>query len=259
VRRREDLLAALTGTALVVVAIGAWHAYVTAFEVSAFILPAPAQVAEAWWALLREPAAWRHSWVTAYETLVGFVIATVLGVAFGTVLGKLRWLERALNPFIVASQVVPKIALVPLFVVWFGFGITTKVIVAAVLAFFPVFSNTLLGVKSVDPGHRDVMRSLNAGRLDGFLRLELPSALPYILTGMEVGVVLALIGAVVGEYLGGNEGLGYLAVASMNAYDTARLFAVILQLSLLGLVLYAAVGALRRLVIPWHESAAPRL
>jgi NitT/TauT family transport system permease protein len=151
------------------------------------------------------------------------------------------------------------VALVPLFVVWFGFGITTKVIVAAVLAFFPIFSNTVLGVKSVELGHRDVMQSLNASRLQIFLKLDLPSALPYILTGMEVGIVLAVIGAVVGEYLGGNEGLGYMAVASMNAYDTTQLFAVIIQLTLLGFLLYLAIGALRRWLIPWHHSVFVRL
>ena len=121
-------------------------------------------------------------------------------------------LEKMLNPFIVATQVVPKVALVPLFVVWFGFGITSKVVIAAVLAFFPILLNTLLGVKSVDRGHREVLASLNASRWQSIIELEFPSALPYILTGMEVGVVLAIIGAVVGEYLGGSQGLGNLAV-----------------------------------------------
>jgi NitT/TauT family transport system permease protein len=141
-----------------------------------------------------------------------------------------------------------------LFVVWFGFGMTSKILLAAVLAFFPIFTNTLLGVKSVDPGHRDVMTSLNASRRQVFLHLEMKSALPYIMTGAEVGVVLAIIGAVVGEYLGGNEGLGYLLIAKMNAYETDGLFAVIVGLSAIGFLFYSVVSGIRRAVIPWHES-----
>ena len=127
-------------------------------------------------------------------------------------------------------------------------------IVAAILAFFPILTNTVLGVKSVDMGHRDVMTSLNASRWQIFRRLELPSSLPYILTGMEVGIVLAIIGAIVGEYLGGNAGLGFMLVSKMNGYETDGLFAVIIQMTLLGFFFYFATGALRRLLIPWHQS-----
>jgi NitT/TauT family transport system permease protein len=256
---RDRLLTWGLGPALVLVFLGVWQWYVTAFDVSAFILPPPTAVFARFVEIVQQPDTWRHTFVTGYETLVGFLFALVLGVSLGLVVGKVKALEKALEPFIVASQVIPKVALVPLFVVWFGFGITTKVIVAAVLAFFPIFSNTVLGVKSVELGHRDVMQSLNASRLQIFLKLDLPSALPFILTGMEVGIVLAVIGAVVGEYLGGNEGLGYMAVASMNAYDTTQLFAVIIQLTLLGFVLYLLIGMLRRWLIPWHHSVFVRL
>ena len=232
----------------------AWHVYVVEFNVSKFILPPPIDVGHALVELLWTPSTWRHASTTVQETIVGFAIACVIGVGLGALLGKVLWLEQTLNPFIIATQVIPKIALVPLFIVWFGFGLTSKIIVAAVLAFFPIFTNTLLGVKSVDLGHREVMASLNASRAATFLRLELPSALPFILIGMEVGIVLSIIGAVVGEYLGGNRGLGYLLVAKMNAYETDSLFAVIVLLAAVGSIFYALVGALRRVVIPWHES-----
>ena len=146
--------------------------------------------------------------MTVYATLLGFLWALVIGVGLGVVIARVRWLEQTLNPFVVASQVLPKVALVPLFVVWFGFGVTSKVLIAATLAFFPILTNTVLGVKSIDRGHGDVMLSLNATRWQIFRRLELPSALPYIITGMEIGIVLALIGAIVGEYVGGDTGLG---------------------------------------------------
>jgi NitT/TauT family transport system permease protein len=244
----------ITTPAIVTAFLLVWHLYVTWFDVSKFILPPPMAVAESFVELVTARNTWYHTWITLYETLVGFLLATLIGVGLGAVLGKTPWLEKALNPFIVATQVVPKVALVPLFILWFGFGPESKIVVATVLAFFPILTNTILGVKSVDLGHKDVMTVLNAGRWQRFVTLELPSALPAILAGMEVGVVLAIIGAVVGEYLGGSTGLGHLAVASMNDYKVGTLFAVILLLTLIGFVLYVLVGLLKHLVIPWHES-----
>jgi NitT/TauT family transport system permease protein len=205
------------------------------------------------------PRGWNHTYWTLYATLAGFFWAIVIGVGLGVMIARIRWLELTLNPFIVATQVIPKVALVPLFVVWFGFGVTSKVIVAAVLAFFPILTNTVLGVKSIDEGHRDVMTSLNATRWQIFRRLELPSALPYIITGLEVGIVLAIIGAIVGEYLGGSSGLGHLLIARLNAFETDQMFAVLIHMSLLGFTFYFLIGALRRRLIPWHASARPRV
>jgi NitT/TauT family transport system permease protein len=239
---------------LLVVFVLAWHFYVVYFHISKFILPPPLAVWQSLIELLNTPSTWHHLWITVYETVVGFVVACVIGIGLGTFLGKIYWLERAVNPFIIATQVVPKVALVPLFILWFGFGPEAKIVVAAVLAFFPILTNTVLGVKSVERGHRDVMTVMNATRWQSFTSLELPSSLPTILAGMEVGIVLALIGAVVGEYLGGSTGLGHLLVASLNDYKVGAMFAVIFLLTAVGFVLYFLVGTLRRVVIPWHES-----
>lgn len=244
----------ITTPAILIAFLLVWHFYVTWFNVSKFIVPPPTAVAESFVELLTSRSTLYHAWITLYETLVGFVLATVIGVGLGAVLGKTPWLEQALNPFIVATQVVPKVALVPLFILWFGFGPEAKIVVAAVLAFFPILTNTVLGVKSVDLGHKDVMTVLNARRWQRFVTLELPSALPAVLAGMEVGVVLAIIGAVVGEYLGGSTGLGHLAVAALNDYKVGALFAIILLLTLIGFALYVLVGTLKHFVIPWHES-----
>jgi NitT/TauT family transport system permease protein len=249
------LLPWLTTPLITIVLLAMWQVFVTLTHTSAFILPPPLAVWRAWVELLGSPRAWHHAGVTAEETLVGFFWGTLIGVALGLVIGRRRWLETTLNPFIITTQVVPKVAFVPLFVVWFGFGLTSKIIVAAVLAFFPILTNTVLGVKSIEAGHRDVMTGLNATRWQVFRRLELPSALPYILTGMEVGIVLAIIGAIVGEYLGGNDGLGFLMISRMNAYETDGLFAVMLQMSILGFVFYFAIGLLRKLLIGWHQSS----
>ena len=136
----------------------------------------------------------------------------------------------------------------------FRSGPESKILMAAMLAFFPVFGNTLFAVKSVESGHRDVMISLNAGRWQTFTKLELPSALPAILTGIEVGMVFATVGAVVGEFMGGSEGLGFLAVSSLNAFEVDVLFAVLILLTVVGFALYSLVLAARRLLVPWHES-----
>ena len=195
-----------------------------------------------------------NAYVTLFETLAGFALATVFGMAIGWVVAISPLMERALHPFIVASQVIPKVALVPLFVLWFGFGSTSKVIVAAVIAFFPVMVNTVLGLRSVQPGHADVFRALRATTFQRVLLLQIPSALPAILAGMEMAIVLATIGAVVGEYLGSSSGLGYLAVATMNAFQTDRLFVLIILLTLMGFVLYMAMAWLRGLLISWSAD-----
>lgn len=254
-RPRKHLLwitTPLLAAAFVVV----WHFYIVVFDVSRFVLPLPAEVLGGLGKLLSNPETYGHMLATVVETLVGFAVGAVFGILIGAVLAKLPTLEFTLRPFIVALQVVPKIALIPLFILWFGFGPESKILMAAMLAFFPVFANTLFGMKSVDAGHRDVMISLNAGRWQMFTKLEFPSALPSILTGMEVGMVFATVGAVVGEFMGGSQGLGFLAVSSLNAFEVDVLFADLLILTVVGFALYSLVLGLRRWAIPWHESVA---
>ena len=238
----------------IVVLVIIWKLVIAIFDVSPFVLPQPEDVLKGVKELVKSDGFWSDVRVTLTETLVGFAIALVLGIVLGTILGRVVWLEQAARPVIVASQVVPKVALIPLFIIWFGFGMTSKIIIVALLAFFPILLNVILGVRSVDTGHRDVMRSLNASRWATFRRLEYPSTLPYILAGMEVGIVFAVVGAIVGEYLGGDQGLGYRIVTSLNNLQAETLFAVILVLTLFGFLLYLAVIALKRFLIPWHDS-----
>ena len=234
----------ISTVASIVVLIIIWKLVIAVFNVSPFVLPQPEDVVGAVRDLAREDTFWTDVRITLTETLVGFGIAIVLGIGLGTLLGRVVWLEQAMRPVIVASQVVPKVALIPLFIIWFGFGITSKIIIVAMIAFFPMLLNTILGVRSVDEGQRDVMRSLNATRWQTFRRLEYPSTLPYILAGMEVGIIFAVIGAIVGEYLGGDQGLGYQIVTSLNNLEAERLFAVIFCLTLFGFILYLAVVSL---------------
>jgi NitT/TauT family transport system permease protein len=253
---RGKLLPWISTPILLVAVVICWKLVIAVFDISPYVLPQPEQVVGGMWDVVQQRDFSEHLQVTLTETFVGFAIALVTGVALGAILGRIMWLERALRPLIVASQVVPKVALVPLFIVWFGFGITSKIVIVAILAFFPIMLNTLLGTRSVEPGHRDVMRGLNAGRWATFWRLDYHSTMPYVFAGMEIGIVFAIIGAVVGEYLGGNKGLGYLIVVSLNALNAEQLFAVITILTLIGFILFLAVLGLKRLFIPWHESVA---
>lgn len=239
---------------LILVILGVWQLVVTVLNVNPFIFPPPGEVLGAFFGLFSEANAWSATLTTVAEVLMGFGIAVVVGIIVGVVLGKLPWLEASLRPLIVIAQVSPKVAFIPLFVIWFGFGMTSKVVLSALLAFFPIMLNVLLGVRSVEQGHREVMQSLNASGWQRFLFLDLRSLLPYLFAGMEVAIVLATIGAIVGEYLGGNDGLGNLVVEAMNSLDAARTFGLILWLSIVGLILYLIVNELKRFAIPWHES-----
>jgi NitT/TauT family transport system permease protein len=259
IKDRETLVKYLpwiSAPVMLLLVVGVWQFAVSVIGVSKFILPAPVDVASALGTLVTGASVWTDIRVTLTEVVVGFVIALISGVLVGSVLGRVLWLARAMQPAMVAFQVVPKVAFIPLFVIWFGFGATSKIIMAAILAFFPIMLNVMLGVRSVDPGHRDVMRGLGASRWATFKHLELPSTLPYVFAGAEVGIVFAVIGAIVGEYLGGSQGLGYLVVTSLNALDSPALFAVILILAVMGSVLFVAVTTIKRFVIPWHDSIA---
>jgi NitT/TauT family transport system permease protein len=244
------------GLAVLAVLVGGWQAYIEIEDVSPFVLPPPADVVRATWELLGEGDTWHHLWVTLSEILLGFAVATVVGIGIGALLGELPVLDRALTPFLVALQVLPKVAVIPLFILWFGFGSTSKVVVAAIFGLFPIVAGTQAGIRSVEPGHRDLAATLNTRARHRLVLFDLPSALPSILTGMEVGIVLATIGTVVAEYLAGSEGLGWMAVSLLNQLRVDSLFGVIAVLSALGFALHAGVVVLRRLLVPWHQSAA---
>lgn len=244
-----------TTPVIVLVIIIVWKGYVSVSGVSDFVLPPPEAVGSALLDQIRDPVVWRdHIWTTFYETVAGFAIAVVVGVLLGFVMGRSPLATTVANPFVVATQVVPKVALVPLFILWFGFGPGAKVVISAMLAFFPLLTNTSFGVRSLPPGMSEMMRSAGATRWQRFRKLEFPHTLAYILAGAEVGVVLATIGAIVGEYLGGDRGLGRYAVNLQNSLQIPQLYGAIVLMTLFGFVLYIAVAGLRRLLIPWHES-----
>jgi NitT/TauT family transport system permease protein len=254
---RERLLSVAIGLVVLVVLVGGWKLYVEVADVSRFVLRPPEDVAGATWRLLGEDGTWDHLRVTLWEIVAGFGAATVFGVVTGIAIGEIRVVERALSPFLIALQVLPKVAIIPLLILWLGFGSGAKIVIAAIFAFFPVTAGTRAGIRSVERNHRDLATTLRASRWQRLTQIELPSSLPSILTGMEVGIVLATVGAIVAEYLSGSEGLGWLATFYLNQLQVDALFGVIVLMSALGLVLYAAVLGLRRLLVPWHQSTLP--
>lgn len=239
---------ALQGGALLLAAalLLGWEAACRALRLPALVLPPPSAIAASLWQGLASGYFWPHLRATALELLLGVLAGSLLGFAAGVVLGEHALLRRLLMPYVVASQVVPKLALAPLFVLWFGFGITSTVVITALICFFPLMENTLTALQQVAPERLELFRMLGATRRQTLWRLKLPSGLPAILAGLRVAVVLALVGAVVGEFIGASRGLGALVIATQGTMDTARMFAVLVLIAALGMVAYQATLWLER-------------
>ncbi len=255
---RPSLATVLWITGIAVALVGGWKLYVEVSDISKFVLPPPDAVGSALVEIAGEERTWAHLRITLTEIVGGFALAVVAGVVIGTVIGELPAVEKVVNPYLVILQVLPKVAIIPLLLLWMGFGSSARVLIAAVFAFFPMTASTRAGIRAVDHGHLDLAATLQTSRWQRLWLVELRSALPSILTGMEVAIVLATVGAVVAEYLSGGQGLGWLAVVNLNQLQVDRLFAVIVLLCALGVALYVAVAGLRRLLVPWHPSATQR-
>jgi NitT/TauT family transport system permease protein len=243
----------LTYPGLVFVAtVAMWEGASRLGVVTPYLLPAPSAIL----ARLIELRAilWSHTVVTALEILLGFVLAIAVGVVLAIAVVYLRPFERAVYPWIVATQAVPKVALAPLLIVWLGFGLLPKVVIAVLIAFFPILIDTVIGLRSVEEQSIFLLQSMGAGRWKTFWYLRLPNALPNIFGGMKVGVILATVGAIVAEFIGANEGLGYLLIFANGILDTRLLFAALTLIAALAVLLYAATNALEKVCIRWHVS-----
>ena len=232
--------------------VGAWEGLVRLFEVPAFILPPPSQVALALWRGFGSGLYLQHLWHT-------LIAGSALGLVLGTAVALSRPIEFFLYPYIVMFQSLPKVALAPLIVVWFGLGLTSKVINAALIAFFPLLVNTMVGLRSADEERVSLMRSLAASERQIFWMLRLPNSLPFVMAGLDVAMIFALIGAIVAEFVGAQKGLGML-IQSMNFnMDVSGQFSILLILSVLGLLLNRGVMMIRKRVLFWDPSEKERL
>jgi NitT/TauT family transport system permease protein len=236
---------------LVVVFAGWWFVSEREF-MPQYLLPTPQQVLASMrdnWAQLAH-----NSWVTLYETVLGFVLATVIGMVTAVLIAYSRTLDKALYPIVLFAQVIPKIAIAPLLVVWFGTGLTPKIVLAVLIAFFPVVISGVAGLRSTDPELLDLSAAMGAGRWQTFRKIRFPNALPHLMAGLKVAVTLAVVGAVVGEFVGASEGLGYVLLLANGNLDAPLLFADLILMSIIGIVLFGVVEVAEALLIPWHAS-----
>ncbi len=228
-----------------------WQVWVVAMHVKVYILPSPS-------AIITRLV---HSWsiigpdtvATLEETLLGFLLGALIGFGLALLISYSKLIEEMLYPLIVASQAVPKLAIAPLFILWFGFGIWPKVVVTILLVFFPVAVTSAEGLMSVDRNLIDLLRSVSANPWQVFSKVRLPHALPQVIAGLKIGITLAVVGAVVGEYVGADKGLGYLIIFAGSQLDTTLSFAAITVLVVMGVVLFVVMDVIGRLVTPWQK------
>jgi NitT/TauT family transport system permease protein len=250
----KELRNPLLRLALLAASLALWEAAVRALRIPAFVLPPPSQVGMALYRGAVSGIYLQHFWITLAETLLGFALGSVVAFVVGMALAASRPTEYFLYPYIVMFQSMPKVALAPLVVVWFGLGLTSKVVSAALIAFFPLLVNTIVGLRSADEDRIDLMRSLAATELQIFWMLRLPSALPFIMAGLEVAMVFALVGAIVAEFVGAEAGLGMLIQSRNFSMDVAGEFALLFILAAMGLALNAVLTSIRRRVLFWDAS-----
>ena len=231
-----------------------WQGAVWLGDYPTFILPSPGAVAARLRDLLADGSLWLHTGVTLQEVLAGLGLGAVAATFLGYMLAHSPVAERLLAPYIVASQSVPTVAIAPLLVIWFGAGMLSKVLVCALIVFFPIMVNTIVGIRSVEPNLRDLMRTLEANRWQTIWLLEMPAALPIFLGGLKVGATLAVIGAVVGEFVASDRGLGYLVKQGQQLYDTSLIFVGIGVLVILAQALYGLAALAERGLLRWRDN-----
>ncbi len=249
---RDSLIVMLLPTIVFAAILAGWEAWVRIAEVKRYLLPPPTEIAQA---LAEEPMRYLEAAaVSLGAALGGLLIATLGAFALGVVMAHSRALERALYPPALLLKVMPIVAVYPLFLIWFGFGIWPRVLIAALITFFPVLVNTVIGLRSVDPQAHDFLRALHASRSQIFWRLRLPSSLPYLFAALRISVPLSLIGAVVAEFLSGSAGMGQLILVANGDFDTPALFGAVIVLAAMGVSLTVGISYLERRVLDWHDS-----
>ena len=242
----RDLLPLLVVLAL----LALWEVAVRGLNVAEYVLPTPSRVASEMYAersLLLE-----HTWITFYESVLGLLLSVLVGLPLAILIVYSRTFERTVYPLIVSSQTIPKVAIAPLLVFWFGLGVTPKVLVAFSIAFFPLVVSSVVGLASAPREMIYLARSMGASTIQTFAKIRFPHALPSIFAGLKVAATLCVVGAIVGEFVGSSGGLGYVVLVAQGVLDARLIFAAIVMMSLIGLVLFYAVVLLERLVVRWH-------
>lgn len=265
-RRRRKLSDAWRGkperplsVLLFVCFIAIWEGLVRWLDVPSILVPAPSAVARALVDGFSSGQLVDNTLITFAEVLIGFIVGALLGLLLGAFIGQFPLLEKTVYPYIVAFQAIPKIAIAPIIVMWFGFGMTSKVIIAAAIAFFPLLANTIAGLRSTPTDQMELLVAFTASRWQIFWMARVPQALPYIFVGLDLAIVLAIIGAIAGEFVGAQGGLGYLILQRNFSMDMAGVFAVLVVLSCMGIGLHLIVQAVQRRVVFWIEHDPSRI
>ncbi|MCE2399815.1 ABC transporter permease [Candidatus Poribacteria bacterium] len=236
---------------ILLVVLGIWEAIVFFKDTPHYILPPPSKIVVT--LFTEHEQLLKHSLVTLQEMLFGFTLAISIGIPLAVLMFEFPVLERAFYPYVIGSQTVPVFAIAPLLVLWFGFGIASKVIMAAIIVFFAIVLNTLDGLKSTDPDTVNLFRILRANRWQILWKVRLPTALPFIFSGAKIGISISTIGAVIGEWVGSSAGLGYLMLYANGKLQISLVFSAIFCLAFLGLGLFALMTLLERLAMPWRR------
>ena len=234
----RDRLGQLIG---LVVFLAVWEGSLRVFDVPQFILPTPIEIINRIVTDAMTGLIFVHVQVTVLETLLGFILAAILGIGLGCAVGLAPRFERLVYPYILALQTIPKVAVAPLMIIWVGYGIQSKALTAGLIAFFPILVNVVVGLKTVEPRMLLLMRALKASQLQTFMKVRLPSMLPYLFAGLETAIIFAVIGAIVGEFIGASQGLGSLIIQRQASIDVPGVFSVLFYLSVIGIVLDTAL------------------
>ena len=231
-----------------------WGIYVKVSGVAEYIMPSPVKVLQKLFEIVVKGQIWEHFFATSIIIFVGYFIGVLLGISFGYIIEKCTILKEMLMPYLIFFQTAPKIALVPLFVIWFGLGLTSKLVLIVSMVFFPVMVATMVGISSVPKDMRNLMKILNANKLQILFKIELPHSMPMIFSGLKIGMVQAIIGAIVAEWISGKVGLGYVLIFASSTFDTTLLIAGIFFTIIVGIFYYEVVNILEKKILYWHES-----
>jgi NitT/TauT family transport system permease protein len=250
---RDTLSTLLHGFGAFLVLLVCWEFAVRVLDVPTYFVPAPSAVIRA---MVSGANLYPlHLGMTVYATVAGFLIAFAFAVVFAALIGEVRFLERTTYPILIGFQAMPRIALAPIIIVWFGYGVSSKVALGALSAFFPIFLNMLHGLKIVDNEQIALMRTLRATRTQIFWKIKMPSALPFLLAGANVGIIFSILGVIVGEFLGSNIGMGYLIVNQSSLLDTAGVFATAILLAIVGLIFHFGIQYARHRLLFWARQS----
>tara|TARA_R110000787_G_scaffold25500_1_gene71689 strand:- start:961 stop:1716 length:756 start_codon:yes stop_codon:yes gene_type:complete len=234
--------------------LAAWEWGPGLLGVQSYIIPPLSDTVEGLMSLFETDKLWYHIWITTIQVIAGFFLGSLLGMVVGYVLGMSVTTEVVLSPYILALQIAPKVAFAPLFVLWFGFGIEPRILIAVLIVFFPVLVNVMTAVRGIDPDLINLARSFKATRLEVFWKIEFPASMPPLFAGLRIGATLAVIGVTVGEFAGGNAGVGYLIVLTAGAAETAKVFAAIFVLTVIGILAYWMVIFVENRVLHYMPS-----